>query len=87
MAVTRDSSVPAALQRLQAVAEGEGHAFEHGLGQRRAVGLVAEPGEGAADDGIVVRRAFAGEIRQEGDAGRRLEIVAEFGGQVAGAFA
>ena len=73
------------MQRFETVAEGEGDAFEHRLRQRRAVCLVAEPGEGAADRGIVVRRALAGEIGQEGDACGRPEIVAEFGRQVAGA--
>ena len=55
-------------QRLQTVAEGKGDAFQHGLRQRGAVQLVAKPGERRRGSPIIVRRALAGEIRQEGDA-------------------
>ena len=74
-------------QRFEIVADGEGDAFEHRLGQHHAAALVAEAGEGAADRGIIVRRALAGEIGQEGHAAWRLQRLAEFGGEVGGALA
>ena len=64
-AVARSTLRAGRLQRLEAVGEGEGDAFHHGAGQRRAVGLVRQADEAAARAGIVVRRALAGEVGQE----------------------
>ena len=47
-AVTRSTLVPAALQRLKAVAEGEGDAVEHRMGQHLGIRLMAEPHHQAA---------------------------------------
>ncbi len=70
-------------QRFQIVAQGEGDPFQHALRQGRQPALVAEPGENAADGGVVVRRALAGEVGQEDFLTRALRRVAEFLQQLA----
>ena len=61
------------LQHALAVGEGVGDALHHRLGQvADAVGL-RQADEGAAGGGVVVRRALAGEVGQEGHGRGRLD--------------
>jgi hypothetical protein len=52
-------------QRVEAVGEREGDAFEHGIAEQRAIGCMVHAEKHALRIRVVVRRAFAGQIRQE----------------------
>ena len=84
-ASARSTLAPAWVSAAQAVGEGEGDAFQHGAGERRLVGGVAETDEAAADGGIVVRRALAAEIGQEQHVAGAAAIVLERLGERGGA--
>ena len=54
--------------QIQAVAQAEGDALEHGADQRRSVVAQAQPDERATGVGVGMGRALAGQIGQEGQA-------------------
>ena len=53
------------MQHVEPVGEREGHAFEHGLADRRGVGIVVETEQHATRRRVVVRRALTRQVRQE----------------------
>ena len=52
-------------QRIHAVAEGKGDAFEHGLANGGGIAFMGQAKQHALGIGIIMRRAFARQIGQE----------------------
>ncbi len=61
----------ARLHRAQRVQQAKAHAFHHRIPEHRRGTVVAQVHEAAAQQGVVMRRAFAGQVRQEQRSGQR----------------